>query len=459
MLRRILFCAALAASAPAGAATYTVGGGGQYPTLNALFAAVDLGPGDIVEVMGGAIYAGDIVVPEEDGGAAGNPVILRGVGPSRPHLRGGFNTIEFRLSDHMVMEGFEVSGSVADNTFRCVYHHAHDIVLRDLLLHDCPRHGVLGADTDSGSLTIEYSELYNAGSGGGNHLVYMATDEVAHPGAVFRLQYSYLHDSDFTDGGGIGGNLIKSRAERNEIYYNWLENAYYHELELIGPDPNGAHEDWTEDLKREDSDVVGNVIVHTSTAFSSVMRFGGDATGQSYGRYRFVNNTVIHTNTPDATIPSIFRLFDGITAVEMHNNVFHRVGPAALRVFRRDIVTGGVVGDPIVGGSNNWVDTGSTSIPANWSGTLQDADPGLVNVGTLDLRPAAGSPLLEAANTAPSAGPDYVIAQPLFPPTRHPARAKLAVGTAALRPVNGVLDMGAFEREDDNRIFAHGFED
>ena len=381
MLRHLLCSAALLSAPLAQATTYTVGPGGQHPTLNALFAAVDLQPGDVVEVMGGTTYAGNIVVPEADGGAAGNPVVLRGVGPTRPHLSGGTNTIEFRLSDHMVMERFEISGSAADNTFRCVYHHAHDIVLRDILLHDCPRHGVLGADTDSGSLTIEYSELYNAGSGGGNHLVYMATDEVAHPGAVFRLQYSYLHDSDYTDGGGFGGNLIKSRAERNEIYYNWLEGAFYHELELIGPDPDGAPPGWSEGLVREDSDVVGNVIVHSS-AFGAIARFGGDATGQSYGRYRFVNNTVVRTGVDD--LPSVFRLFDGIEAVEMHSNVFHHPGPAALRVFRRDIVTAGVVGDPIVGGSNNWIDSGSTSIPANWTGTLQGSDPGLVNVVTLD---------------------------------------------------------------------------
>lgn len=73
----------------------------------------------------------------------------------------------------------------------------------------------------------------------------MATDEVAYPGAVFRLQHSYLQDSDYTDGVGIGGNLIKSCAERNEIYYNWLEGAFYHELELIGPDPEGARSGWT----------------------------------------------------------------------------------------------------------------------------------------------------------------------------------------------------------------------
>jgi len=39
---------------------------------------------------------------------------------------------------------------------------------------------------------------------------------------------------------GNGGNGVKSRAERNEIYYNWIEGSLYHELELIGPTRRAA---------------------------------------------------------------------------------------------------------------------------------------------------------------------------------------------------------------------------
>src|SRR5688572_8437173 len=315
------------------AATYTVGGANaKYATLQALFAAEDLKPGDIVDVTGGIIYPGGIVMPKEDGGAPGNPVILRGVGQTRPHLRGGTNTIEFSLSNHVVMEHFEISGTETPvNTFRCVFHHAHDITLRDVYVHDCPRHGILGSDQDSGSLTIEYSEITNGGSDGTRHLIYMATDEVAYPGAVFRLQYSYVHDSDYTNGTVLGGHLIKSRSERNEIYYNWLEGGYYHELELISPDPDGARSTWTETLAREDSDVVGNMIVHTSTAFGSILRFGSDLdwNGTS-GRYRFVNNTVVGIGT--TTTPTVFRLFGRIESLDAHNNVIWREGSNGVRV-------------------------------------------------------------------------------------------------------------------------------
>ena len=111
----------------------------------------------------------------------------------------------------------------------------------------------------------------------------MATDEEAYPGAVFRMQYNYVHDAN-------GGNNVKSRAERNEIYFNWIEGAYYHELELIGPDGQD------ESLKREDSDVVGNVIYQGFTTRNHYpIRIGGDGTGQTFGRYRFLNNTCTAT--------------------------------------------------------------------------------------------------------------------------------------------------------------------
>ncbi|HET9485315.1 MAG TPA: hypothetical protein VFO79_15245 [Xanthomonadales bacterium] len=468
-MRNFVFGLFLVVSGLASAATYQVGPTRTHTNLNALFAAVDLAGGDVVEVDGGVIYdvgTPGVVMPAADGGDPGNPVILRGikVGGQRPHLRGGTNTIEFRLSNHVVFEGFEVSGTgnTSTGTFRCVYHHSHDLVIRDAYIHDCPRHGILGADQDSGSLLVEYSEVFNAGSNNGNHAIYMATDEVAHPGAVFRLQYSWIHDSQF-DPAVVGGNLIKSRAERNEIYYNWLEDAFYHELELIGPDPGGAQAGWNDGLAREDSDVVGNVIVHTAS-FGAVLRFGGDGTGESFGRYRVVNNTIVRRNANDDQ-PTVFRLFEGIDALEFHNNVIWREGPSTVTLIRA--VTGEVqwnTGVAKVTGSNNWIDTGFTFNPSNVPHTIgttyTGTDPGFANLAAYDLSPAAGSPLLDIGNPSVVSPTTFEIASPLFPPAFHPpVRALLPVGSAALRGTAGVIDIGAFERAVvEMPLFADGFE-
>src|SRR4051812_10435698 len=289
-------------TSPARAATYQIGPGklagfAQLPALK---------PGDVVEVDGGASY-GSVTLKTD--GTAAQKITIRGirVGGKRPVLNGGVNTLDI-ASSHVVIEGFVITGG----TSRCVFHRANDVTIRDTVIHDCPAHGLLGADAGSGSLLMEYDEIYHCGLGDQKHQVYMATDEQAYPGAVFRMQFCYMHD-------GNGGHGVKSRAQRNEIYYNWIEGSYYHELELIGPDPAG---DTPEGQAREDSDVVGNVIRKTGLRPGGhVTRLGGDGTGQSIGRYRFVNNTFLLGQGAGV----VFRIFDRVDSLEAHNNVIFRV--------------------------------------------------------------------------------------------------------------------------------------
>src|SRR6185437_270954 len=200
-------------------------------------------------------------------------------------------------------------------------------------VHGCPGHGILGADDDSGSLTLEYVEVYDAGSGEMKHPIYMSSDPHAHPGAVFRMRHCYVHD-------GHGGNAVKSRAGRNEIYYNWIEGATYDELGLYGPEDSDTAN------VRADSDVVGNVIRKTHDGWY-VARLGGDGSGQSWGRYRFVNNTVLLSPAS----AGVFRITFGIDSLELYNNVFYRVGGGGLLLMK----DGGEwrSGRPIIAGSNN----------------------------------------------------------------------------------------------------------
>jgi hypothetical protein len=402
---------------PTRAATYAVGPTRQYHDLQAV--ARLLLPGDGVEVDGDATYPGGVILRAS--GAPGARISVKGVrvNGKRPVISGGTNTVEFRGS-HYLFQGFEVTGGSA----RCLYHHGDDLTVIDTLVHDCARHGILGADEASGSLSLEYVEVYGCGEGDRAHQLYIATDETAHPGAVFRMQHSFIHD-------GRGGNNVKSRAERNELAYNWIEGALYHEVELIGPDGQDPKR------AREDSDVVGNVIKKTRPGYA--IRVGGDGTGETDGRYRFVNNTIVVGPETRA----VFRLFNGLESIEMHNNAFYRQGGGGLRILYENEVRW-AAGRPLIAGAKNWLPRGSTDVPATWQDTLFGDDPGFTSAS--DLRPQIHSPLIDAGEAVLPSPPGCAFPAPLAKPLSCPPPGQIeAVFAAAPRRSVGPIDIGAFE--------------
>lgn len=407
------------ASADAFADTYQVGPGKPYADLNEVQDLLQ--PGDVVEVDGDATYPGDIHFRNH--GSPDAPITVRGIplNGRPPVLSGGDEWTVVLHGDHYVFENFEVTGGPE----YCVVHKAHDVTIRNTVVHDCPNHGILGTDEESGSLTIEHSEVYACGSGERKHQLYIATDETMHPGSVFRLQFTYVH-------GANGGNNVKSRAERNELYYNWIEGAVYHGLDLIGPDGQEPG------LAREDSDVVGNVIVTTSSW--QVARFGGDATGSTAGRYRFVNNTFVVG--PEASVA--LRMQEGVESVELHNNVFFKQGDGEVQLLRH---TDPIGSDPSVRGSNNWIQDGFTDVPEGLSASVRGGSPGFANVGGFDLRPGAGSSLIDAGAASTALQDAHAMPKPLDAPVFVPPyRMRLSAGTQVSRPKTGAMDIGAYEQ-------------
>lgn len=450
-LKRFLCLAALLAMIPAAASatTYTVGPSGrQYTQLSAVFSNNNLAAGDIVEVDGNATYTGGIVVGDDDGGTEANPVIIRWrrvAGATRPVLQGGGHTIKFEQSNHIVFEGFEVRGG----TTTCIFSEAHNVTVRDAYIHDCPSHGILAADQNSGAFTLEYSEIANSGQGNTRHAIYMQSDEVAFPDTVFRMRYNYVHDA-------TGGVLVRVRHQRAEIYYNWIEGSDLHEIELIGPDCETQKPAWTADLRREDADVVGNVIIHDSGSRSgNALRIGGDLEGRNQGRTRLANNTIIFDRA-GAVNAVLVQLGQG--SLEMQNNAIYQPSgsPAIVRenpASDVDVPTCGPQsrepwsGGRKVAGSNNWVQTSASLVPAEWTGTVRGTDPRFTNVAQRSLRPLAGSPLINAGNNSPVTPAAFPFPTPLvlaaFDP---PLRAKMGIGAQKARTaLGGTIDIGALE--------------
>jgi hypothetical protein len=191
------------------------------------------------------------------------------------------------------------------------------------------------------------------------------------------MRYCYVHD-------GTGGNNVKSRVTRNEIEYNWIEGAAYHELDLVGPDPKaqktpagGVH---------CDADVIGNVLVKTGTSQGTVARLGSDGTGSSAGRYRIVNNTIV-VRTQAAAKFGLFWLKGDVESVGMWNNAFwSEAGP--MNIVREEAGT-----RPMLSGDGNWAPEGTARMPREW-GAARGKDPGFLNAATEDYRPRAGSSLI-----------------------------------------------------------------
>jgi len=222
---------------------------------------------------------------------------------------------------------------------------------------------------------------------------------------------------------------VKSRAERNEIYYNWIEGAIYHELELVGPDGQDAK------LAREDSDVVGNVFVKSNAFF--VVRVGGDGTGDTGGRYRFANNTfLVNSDQP------VFRLFGSVEAIDMSNNAFFRLAGVGLNILDDKDVKW--VGKRAVGGQANFVPTGSAP-PSEWRSTISADDAGWESLATNDFHLVKSSPLIGKATSSPMALNQFPIDEMLNPPLFQPVRG---VASPQPRTPAGKLSIGAFEGAD-----------
>ena len=257
------------------------------------------------------------------------------------------------------------------------------------------------------------------------------------------MQYSYVHDNG-------GGHAVKSRAERNEIYYNWIESPNLHAIELIGPDPGSFPNSMTlaqvEAVAREDSDVVGNVIRKKSTETGHLIRIGSDETGRSKGRYRFVNNTFITSASPNTG--SAIRVYDEIDSLEVHNSAFFRPNGGSGQLAIELVRTSEAIGSPQYAGSNNCFPAGSTlgvGVTA-WTGSKACAQASFIDYPGNDLRPSGASLLLNAGVANPPTIAARPFPSPLGTPLHHPPVRNIVQSPSPFHLINGAaIDIGAFE--------------
>lgn len=400
-------------SAAAEATLYEVGPARDHKSLQEV--APLLRPGDIVTVDGGVTYPGGVSL-DANGAPGAGVITIKGtrVAGKRPILAGGFAVLRVRGS-HYLIEGFDMTSGKDPGATRCFYNVGDDITLRDSVVHDCHFTGIAGSDS-SGSLTLDGDEVYACGGGLYAHQIYVGSSLAKYPRAIFRMRYCYIHD-------GAGGNNVKSRVTRNEIEYNWIEGAAFHELDLDGPDPKAQK---MPPAAHCDALIVGNVLIKRPNSQGAVARFGSDGTASSRGRYILLNNTIIVQAKP-ATGFGLFWLKGEVDSVAMINNAFwSEAGP--MQMLRTEPGTA-----PGLTGNGNWTPQSTTALPASIK-AIRGTDPGFVNAAAGDYRPAPGSPLIAAGCIPP--GSIRTRGFPPFPNTPADPRP--------IRPPDRDKDIGAF---------------
>lgn len=207
-----------------------------------------LANGDVIELLPGTysvpLLAESVSTGSRIGlwlksrGAANANITIRGV-LDQPHPILNFAsdlTIGLMLTDqasvrwtiqHLHLKGINDGTDSVLNTDYCFFHRAYNTVLTDVIIQSCET-GMNSHDSESGSLTIEYSEIYECGNGLYSHQLYASTERTD-PSVVFTLKYSYLHHPK-------GGNGIKSRFPSNYIAYNYVDHSgdtVYRPLEYV----------------------------------------------------------------------------------------------------------------------------------------------------------------------------------------------------------------------------------
>lgn len=453
-------CAALLAcawlvSVPAAAADYEVGPGQDHASLGEV-PWESLTAGDRVLVHHRAdAYREKVVICAR--GTESDPVVVRGVpgpGGELPVLDGrdavtrtaldywneerslvkigGASTPDCIDPSWIVVENLEVRSarppygftgdggdpsSYSDNAASVFVETGEHIVLRNLVVHDSGN-GLFVAHAAS-HVTVESCEVRDNGVEGS---IYQHNSYTSASHIVFQYnRYGHLRE-------GCDGNNLKDRSAGTVIRYNWIEGGN-RQLDLVDGAELSSHPDYGLTF------VYGNVLVeHEGEGNSQVIHYGGDGGDTSHyrkGTLHLYNNTIVSTRSGNTTL---LRLSTDDETADVRNNVVYVTADGSRLAMSNSRGTVELRSNWTRPG---WQDSHSTLEGAvlDLGGHLTGEDPGFVDGGVGDYHLLAASACIDAgAALAPAALPSHVLLEQYV---RHRG--------VEPRPVDGPLDVGAFE--------------
>jgi len=392
------------------AATYQVGPTRTFHTVGTL---PTLAPGDVVEIDP-ATY--NEVKRWTISGTAANPIIVRGVGGTRPIFDATNQVVDGALphpravfqveANYVRLENLEFRNARnGDNGAGIRVTGGNNVTVTNCRITFCDM-GIM-SDNDS-NLVIEASEIASNGTAlfdGFSHNFYLG-------GNSATIRFCYIHDS-------LYGQNFKTRAHYTELLYNYIADSQDGEVGLVDAAetaPTNSH-----------AVMIGNIVVSKPrlSGYNSgrFIQFGQDSSGQHNGTLFAFNNTFI---AGDGRLQFLSANASGATIIA-ENNVFYGSGQLVG-------TTGGGIS-----GTNNWAQSSAT-IPASFASTAKGTDPLFVNRTSRDLRLTKSSPCrnlgLSVLSYSDGSGASHT-GLPTFEYVNH-----LQYRT---RANDGLLDVGAYE--------------
>ena len=238
--------------------------------------------------------------------------------------------------------------------------------------------GITSGDGGPGTIVIDSVETGFNGMHAAGHNMYFNGDQMRHPHLTLTVRNSFIHNA-------IGTQGLRTRVGRNLIYNNAFLNNASKQVDLVGFDagqytmgimiPVYAHAQqflgfegqniphWESTFSLpQDTEFIGNVSVYTGPFHANHVHVGGagQVWEESWGRYRFLNNTFAHLTdiTEEDTAREAIGIRFGVESVEIYNNVFYSNNDrfyALTEGIDAYTILEWAFGERQIQGSNNWM--------------------------------------------------------------------------------------------------------
>lgn len=463
-MKRLLFtfCFLCIAAIYTPAATYVVNPGTSLPTI-AFVPWASLQPGDTVlihwkatpykekwvicrqgtaelpiTIRGVPNASGEL--PVIDGNGALTPVDLNYPSGQRGVIKiGSANIPADTMPKYIVIENLEIRSAHPD--YQYTDHHGQtqtyssaassiyvekgeNITIRNCKMHDSANGFFVASsdDTVSRNILVEGNYIFGNGISGS---AFQHNNYTAAIGITFQYnRFGPLR-------AGSIGNALKDRSAGSVIRYNWIESGN-RQLDLVDGEDSVQIRN---DPAYRKTFVYGNLLIEPDGAGNSqITHYGGDSgTVANYrkGTLYFYNNTVVSTRAGNTTL---FRLSSNEENCDARNNIFYNTAAGTSLAMIDD--TG------VLSISHNWikpgwrVSHGTATGTVNNNGTqVQGASPGFVSEAGQQFKLLSTS---QAVNAGTALHPDAAGLHSLF-------SQYLKHQGSEPRPVNGALDIGAYE--------------